>query len=182
MKLTRRKMTVGMTASAISFSNAAWATEYFSPDDVKRQLFPDATAFQDETFTLSKEQRQSISKRTRTRVRFDKISLFKATKDNKHLGYVVIDEVYGKHEFITYAIALTPDHAVKQIEIMRYLETYGGEVRNPAWRAQFTGKRADDVLTVKKDIANISGATLSCVHIAEGVRRVLATMDIAYAR
>jgi len=180
MKITRRTMTAGMTA-ALSFTNVAHATEYFTLEAVKRQLFPEATSFDDATFMLSKTQRKAISKQSRTRVRFEKVTLYRAVNDGQTVGFVVIDEVYGKHEFITYAIGLTPDRAVKQIEIMRYLETYGGEVRNLAWRAQFAGKRAGDVLTVKKDIANISGATLSCVHISEGVRRILATLELVYA-
>lgn len=182
MDLTRRKMAVGLTAAAFAVSSSAWGTDYFSPEEVKRQLFPDATAFEDASFTLNKDQRRAIAKRSKARVRAETVPLFRAMKDGELLGYVVIDQVYGKHEFITYAVGLTPDRAVKQIEIMRYLETYGDEVRNPAWRAQFTGKRAGDVLTVEKDIANISGATLSSVHLTDGVRRILATLETAYGR
>jgi hypothetical protein len=34
-----------------------------------------------------------------------------------------VDEVVGKHEFITYAAGLNADGSVKQIEIMDYRET-----------------------------------------------------------
>ncbi len=180
MKLTRRTLTLGMAATPVALSSTARATDYFSLDEVNHQLFPEATVFEDASFSLSKDQKKTVSKKARVRVRSAKMTLFNAIDADKLLGFVVIDEVYGKHEFITYAIALTPDYAVNQIEIMRYLETYGDEIRNPAWRAQFNGKRAGDVLAVKKDIANISGATLSCVHITEGVKRVLTTMELAH--
>jgi hypothetical protein len=98
---------------------------------------------------------------------------------DKLTGYFVIDEVYGKHEFITYAIALGVDGRVRQIEVLVYRESYGYEVRNPAWRAQFVGKKYGDPVTLNEDIKNISGATMSCRHIAEGVKRVLATYDYA---
>jgi Na+-transporting NADH:ubiquinone oxidoreductase subunit NqrC len=68
---------------------------------------------------------------------------------------------------------------VTGIEILDYRETHGGEVRNTAWRAQFTGKRYGAGLRLGEDVQNISGATLSCKHIAEGVRRVLALHAVA---
>ncbi|MDE2026915.1 MAG: FMN-binding protein [Candidatus Omnitrophica bacterium] len=91
---------------------------------------------------------------------------------------VVIDRVVGKHEFITYAVAITPEAQVKGIEIIEYKETYGYQVRQPQWRNQFVGKSVHNTLKVNKDISNISGATLSCVHITDGVRRVLNTYEI----
>ena len=63
---------------------------------------------------------------------------------------------------------------VKQIEILTYRESHGGEIRLPAWRRQFVGKTSAAPLRIGDDIANISGATLSCTHLAEGVRRVVA--------
>ena len=95
------------------------------------------------------------------------------------LGHLIVDEVYGKHEFITYAAAIDPDGAVIGIEIMDYRETHGGEVREPSWRVQFRGKRSSDALELDADIANISGATMSCKHVTEGVRRLLALHDLA---
>ena len=47
----------------------------------------------------------------------------------------------GKHEFIPFALGLNQDGSVKDIEILEYRESYGDQVRKPAWRAQFTGKR-----------------------------------------
>lgn len=43
---------------------------------------------------------------------------------------------------IDYAVALSPEGSVKQIEILNYRESYGGEIRNPDWRKQFLGKTA----------------------------------------
>jgi Na+-translocating ferredoxin:NAD+ oxidoreductase RnfG subunit len=79
---------------------------------------------------------------------------------------------------ITYAVALTPDGAVKRVEVLEYRETYGGEIRNPAWRQQFVGKRFGSQLQLGKDIKNISGATLSSRHVTDGVRRLVATWQL----
>jgi Na+-transporting NADH:ubiquinone oxidoreductase subunit NqrC len=61
---------------------------------------------------------------------------------------------------------------------MEYRETYGYEIRNEKWRAQFVGKSANSTLKLDHDIKNISGATLSCRHITDGVKRLLAFYEV----
>jgi FMN-binding protein len=87
-----------------------------------------------------------------------------------------------EHEFITYAVGLNANGSVKQIEVMDYRETYGGEIRNENWRGQFVGKTSESPLKLDRDIKNISGATLSCRHITDGVKRLLAFYEIALKR
>jgi Na+-translocating ferredoxin:NAD+ oxidoreductase RnfG subunit len=96
-------------------------------------------------------------------------------------GYFFVDAVIGKHDLITYAVALTADGKIRQTEILEYREAYGGEVRNAHWRAQFTGRQHGDPVTIGRDIQNISGATLSCEHVTDGIRRLLATYAVAIA-
>jgi Na+-translocating ferredoxin:NAD+ oxidoreductase RnfG subunit len=97
-------------------------------------------------------------------------------------GWFIVDRVVGKHEFITYAVAITPEGRVRDVEILEYLETYGGEVRNANWRQQFVGKGFGTPLQLGKDIKNISGATLSSRHVTDGVRRILATYQLVLAK
>jgi FMN-binding domain. len=94
-------------------------------------------------------------------------------------GYFIADAVIGKHDLISYAVGLDNDGHVRQVEILEYRESYGGEVRNAAWRAQFKGKHDGDPVHVGQDIQNISGATLSSTHLTDGVRRLLATYAVA---
>ena len=83
---------------------------------------------------------------------------------------------------IPYALALNSDGSVRGIEILEYRESYGGQVREPLWRAQFIGKRHGAEFALYEDIQNISGATLSSRHITDGVKRLLATYDIVVAQ
>jgi len=68
------------------------------------------------------------------------------------------------------------------VEILEYRETYGDQVRNEAWRAQFTGKTHAAPLKLGTDIQNISGATLSSRHITDGVKRLLTTYDLVLSK
>jgi Na+-translocating ferredoxin:NAD+ oxidoreductase RnfG subunit len=94
-------------------------------------------------------------------------------------GWFIVDEVVGKHEMITYAVALNPSGAVTGIEILEYVESYGYEVAEAQWRNQFIGKTAADPIKLNQDIQNIGGATLSCKHLTDGVKRVAVLYDIA---
>ena len=93
-------------------------------------------------------------------------------------GWFIVDKVIGKHELITYAVGVDADGSVRSIEILEYLESYGGQIRYADWRRQFAGKTAADPLKLEQDIRNISGATLSCRHVTEGVKRLLALHEI----
>jgi len=106
-----------------------------------------------------------------------------AYKGGTLLGYMVLDDVIGKFELISYAVGLNPDASVRQVEILAYRESHGGEIRLPAWRKQFAGKSAKSGdLRIGAGINNISGATLSCTHVTDGVRRIAAVAQVALAR
>jgi uncharacterized protein with FMN-binding domain len=92
-------------------------------------------------------------------------------------GFFIVDRVVGKHEYITYAVGINANGTVKQIEILQYNESYGSEVRDASWRAQFVGKSAGSALQLNGDIKNISGATLSSKHVTDGVKRILAMYE-----
>jgi Na+-translocating ferredoxin:NAD+ oxidoreductase RnfG subunit len=96
-------------------------------------------------------------------------------------GYFFVDAVVGKHELITYAVALSAEGKVREVEILEYREAYGGEIRSERWRAQFTGRQHGDPVHIGHDIQNISGATMSSEHVTDGIRRLLATYAIAIA-
>jgi len=90
----------------------------------------------------------------------------------------VLDRVFGKHDVIEYGVALSPEGKVLQVEILEYREHYGGEIRDAKWRQQFKGKTAASKVKLNDDIFNISGATISCRNVTDGIRRVLSTFEL----
>jgi hypothetical protein len=129
-----------------AISTPAYATAYFTVEQAQHAIFPGAS------FAAAGEP-----------------NVWRASSG----GYFVVERVVGKHEYITVAIGINANGTVKQIEIMDYKESYGYEVREASWRAQFVGKSASSPLQLGQDIKNISGATLSSKHITDGVKRVL---------
>lgn len=161
-----------MPVAAISTS--IYATTYFSTEQAQLAIFPGAQMTQ-AFVTLTDAQRAEIERRTGVNVRSPEVHAWKVAGG----GWFIVDQVLGKHKFITYAVGLNADGSVKQIEIMDYKESYGYEVRNAAWRNQFTAKTAAAPLKLDQDIKNISGATLSSKHVTDGVKRLLATYEVA---
>jgi len=155
-----------------------YATTYLTAGQAQKICFTNATDFVSADLKLTREQMKSIEKNSGVRVRLEAQKIWRAQEGNRFLGWFIEDEVLGKHEFIHWALALNPDGTVKQIEILDYHETYGYEVRNEKWRAQFAGKSSKSKLKLDDDIKNISGATLSCRHITDGVKRLLALYDL----
>ena len=141
-----------LPAAIAAVASPAYAVQYLSIDAAKKLAFPSANRFV-ENGGLT----------------------WKAHAGDKLIGLFVVDHVIGKHLYIDYAVALDPDGRVMRVDILQYRESYGGEVREPGWLAQFVGKTSSSPLRVGTDIRNISGATLSSLHITEGVRRILAT-------
>lgn len=93
-------------------------------------------------------------------------------------SWFIVDEVLGKHEMITYALAVNADGSIRQIEILEYRESYGYEVADAGWRDQFVGKTSSAAFKLGNDIKNISGATLSSKHITDGVKRLMVMHDM----
>lgn len=87
--------------------------------------------------------------------------------------WFIVDEVVGKHEMIQYAARISESGQVQGVEVLAYNESYGHEIMQQEWRNQFIGKSINDAILLNSDIHNISGATLSCKHLTEGVKRLV---------
>lgn len=155
---------------------SAFATEYLTVAAAQALIFPDADAFEPRHALLDVAAQARLQAPAVSQLARGQLSYAVASRHGVALGVMVVDEVIGKYERIRFAVALDADGRVKQIEILSYSESHGQEVRLPAWRKQFVGKPATAALRIGDDIANISGATLSCTHITDGVRRIVTAL------
>ena len=154
------------------------AEKYLTVEQARKIAFPSATRFEEETLRFNAEQRAAIEAKSGVAVKADGNKVTYAYEDARLLGVLFVDHVLGKHEIIDYTVAISPEGQVLGIEILEYRESYGYEIRGAKWRRQFIGKKTAAPLRLNQDIYNISGATMSCRHVTEGTRRVLATFDL----
>ena len=160
-------------------SSSAFAVDYLSEAQVRQLLFPAAAQWQDERMVLTPEQLQALARAAQLPARSAAWRLTHAfDAQHKYLGTLVLDQVIGKFELISYAVALDSAGNIAGVEILSYRESHGGEIRLPAWRRQFVGKGPAQPLRVGEDIQLISGATLSCSHVTDGVRRIVTLLAL----
>ena len=169
-----RAQRVWLPLAAISISTSVYATTYLTVEQAQQAIFPGAQLTEDPV-TLTDAQRRQIEAASGVRVVSPTVRAWRVAGG----GVFIVDEVIGKHDLITYAIGIDAAGGLKQLEVMTYRENYGYEIRGAGWRRQFVGKTAADAPQLARDIKIISGATLSCTHVTEGVRRLLATFDVA---
>ncbi|MEM9595002.1 MAG: FMN-binding protein [Acidobacteriota bacterium] len=147
-----------------------WAETFLTLEQAQRVLWGDVP-LEPLTVELTREQRKAIAKASKVRVRSTTLKTWRTTDG----GWFILDQVIGKHENIDLAVALTNAGKVKGLEVMTYRETYGHEIRNAKWRAQFHGRGPEERLKLDEQIRNISGATLSCAHVTDGINRLTQT-------
>ncbi|MBW8758553.1 MAG: FMN-binding protein [Burkholderiales bacterium] len=170
--LTSPSLSGAALLAAAAVPASVCAATYATADDVAHRAFKTATAFGEVLVALAPADAAALA--APGAAPHGPLRTIEARQGDAVLGRVVVDSVVGKFEQIDYAVALDSSGKVLAVEILTYREGHGGEVRMPSWRAQFVGKTAADALHVGADIANISGATLSCTHVTDGVHRIVA--------
>jgi Na+-translocating ferredoxin:NAD+ oxidoreductase RnfG subunit len=165
-----------LPVAALVIAQPVQARVYMSLEQAQALMFPGAQ-FTPDFRTLTGEQAKAIEKLSGANVLNKEVRAWKASTG----GWLIADQVIGKHDYIPFVLSLDESGKVRDVEILEYREAYGAEVIAPAWRAQFAGKDRESQLQLTKDIQNISGATLSSKHITDGVRRLVATHAVVFA-
>ena len=155
--------------AALVMAAPAGATIFMSQSQAQTLLFPGA-AFTERFVRLNASQAAGITDDARVAVYDYQVKAWRVSGATS--GWFILDQVQGKDDTITYAVALDDEGAVRGIEILECLADYNA-VTMPKWRAQFIGQRAGEL----RYVPTISGSTLSSRHITDGVRRVLVTYN-----
>lgn len=161
---------------------SAYAMSYLSVAQAQAALFPSAKSFAESPLKLDDAQKDRIKAASGMRQRWDTQKVWRAERDGQLLGWFIVDDVIGKHDFITYAVAISPDGHVMGVEVMEYRETHGGQIRDASWRKSLVGKSLADPFKLDEDVPNITGATLSCRNVMDGVKRLLAIHKLFLAK
>ncbi len=169
----------GLILTALAPVSIAAAADYLSIDAAQKAVYPEADAFQELVVTRTAEQQQALLAQAGPQPPHGTIRVWRATQSGILVGYFFVDEVIGRQNLITYAVGIDLSGNLRNLEIMAYRESHGGEVRNAAWRDQFNKVGDLNRLRFRTDIKNISGATLSSEHVTQGVRWLLALWQSA---
>src|SRR4051794_26196415 len=97
----------------------AWATNYVTLGQAQALLFPGAT-FTPAFLTLGDSDREAIIDDAQVTVWNREVKVWKVSTG----GWLFVDQVLGRDDWISYAVALDDKGVVKGIEILECLEKY----------------------------------------------------------
>ena len=166
-------MLIPAAVVAVAGATAAHAEVYMDIAKAQELMFPGAT-FSQNFVELNQDQYNAIINASDVVPYSRNLKAWRVSTG----GWFIIDQVRGKDDWVTYALAISPAGAVQNIEILECLEHYDG-IRNPAWLAQFLGRKQGAKFN---DVVTISGATLSAGQMTAGVKRLLATYTVVLAQ
>ena len=165
-----------LVPAALIATAPAYADTFLTVERAQQLIFPGAT-FEKADFNLSEMQVEELMAKTQATVFRSKVAAWKFSTG----GWFLLDQVPGRDDRVTYAIGIGPDGKLKSVEILICLPAYG-RVREYEWRDQFKGRRHGEGGDLMNEISNITGSTLTVGHIAEGVKRLLATYALFMER
>lgn len=158
----------------------AQAARYFTREEVLAYLFPKSEKIDFEKKSLSADQVSQIKKKIPGVEVAANWTIYTARSKNVVDGYAIIDNIKGKEEPITFVVAINTDGTIREVEILQYRESHGGQVKNKSYRKNFAGKTSQAPLKAGMDIPIISGATISSRNVANGVKRVVLVFEALY--
>ncbi len=164
------------------YAPAVQAIQYLTVEQLQLSTFPAADLFEPFELELSDTQREEIESRSDSSLGRAKPRIWRAQKGGELLGYLVVDDVLGKHDYITFGFSLRLDGSIGELEILEYREAKGQEVVRQEWRSQFNQASLSGGMELDNPIQNISGATLSCKHIIDRVRAWLNLYQLVLKR
>ncbi len=89
------------------------------------------------------------------------------------LGYSIESEVVSRSGPFRIHILLDKHFVVRRAAVISYPWSHGREVARRSFTSQFEGKGPDDAIELGRDIDAVSGATISCDAMTQGVREAI---------
>jgi hypothetical protein len=170
---------VALLVGACAPAPPAIAADYLTTEAAQRALFPEADAYTPVVVALDTAARQRLLSLAGAQPPHGTLQVWAARRGGELVGHVLVDEVIGRVDLITYAVGIDPSGRLRTPEILSYRESHGGEIRATGWRRQFAGRDRLATLRTGRDIKNIAGATLSSEHVTQGIRWLLALWQTA---
>ena len=102
---------------------------------------------------------------------------YKIIDSNQLLGYAFIGTAPSKTDTFEYLVVFDSSLVIQKVNVLVYREDYGGEIGSNRWLRQFVGKARSTDLAVGKNIAAISGATISVYSMTNAVNQLLNEMN-----
>ncbi|WP_457601303.1 FMN-binding protein [Hydrogenivirga sp.] len=167
-------LTVALTLVGFSLER-----DFNTPERALKTLFPDATV-EVKNVVITREQKERIEKIGRVPLESRLISIYLVKREGKVMayGYVDVHRVRTHTESVLFVI--NPKGEIELVEVMSFNEPLE-YMADENWLALFKGKSlGKDSVRLKRDIPNMTGATLTARAITRAARRALAIWKVLF--
>lgn len=166
-----RAVVLALALVASSFAPAR-AAVYMTREQAIAQAFPGAR-IERKAFVLTEAQVQAVQARAKARAGSRLVTAWTAWHGDTLVGTALFDSRTVRTMPGVFMVAVRPDTTVGRVDVLAFHEP--PDYRPPArWLDTFGRRRLDDRLWPRRDIRNLSGATLSTRAVTETVRLGLA--------
>jgi len=165
---------------ALGLAGTGVAKVFYSKDEALHAAFPDAESIEKETLFLTDEQSRQVEGLAKVRLESKMITVHTGRRDQKVVGYAMIDIHIVRTQPEAVMVVLSPDGTVESTLILAFHEPLD-YLPSARWLRQFVNKTLTPDLTLNRGIAAISGATLSANGVTDSARRALAVYQVMIA-
>ena len=173
---------LGMLLTLCGLGNSSvQAQVLMKQEDALRLAFSQGEVIERQTLFLTAAQVAEIQKVARSKVESQLVVYYRARNAEKVAGYAFFETTIVRTKPATLMAVINPDSTVRFVELLSFYEPQD-YLPAPRWLALFRNRALADNLWPKRDIHNITGATLSVQAITLAVRRMMATYIVAVSR
>jgi len=161
------------------FGAEAKAKQFKDPLQALKEIYPN-TQIEVKNIVLSKEQVERIEKLSNTKLGTRLVSWYIVKKGSNIIAYAYVDThtVRTHPEVVLYTI--TPEGKIDVVEVLAFNEPLE-YMPDENWLKLFKGKELKEGnLRLRRDIPNMTGATLTARAITDAARRVLAMWQVLF--
>ena len=151
---------------------------FMTQDEALHKAFLAPSKIERKTLYLSDEQVVQIQALSQTKVDSHIYTYYVGQSSSGVSGYAFFDTQIVRTMPATYMVVITAAGDVSHVDILAFHEP-DDYLPRAAWLKLYEGKKLDDRIRLRRGIPNVTGASLTCQAINEGVRRLLAVYDVA---
>ncbi|HIQ31132.1 MAG TPA: FMN-binding protein [Aquifex aeolicus] len=153
--------------------------EFGTPERVLSTLYPSASV-EVRNIILTKEQKEKVEKLAKVRMESRLVSFYFVKEGDRVVAYGYVDTHRVRTHTESVLFVISPQGSIELVEVLAFNEPleYMAEEN---WLALFKGKTLPrDTLRLRRDIPNITGATLTARAITKAARRAVALWKVLF--
>jgi Na+-translocating ferredoxin:NAD+ oxidoreductase RnfG subunit len=180
MKCTgiQSQLLLGTVLVALFESSLLFAEVFKTRDDALATAFEGAGTVLRKTVFLTDEQVSQIESLAKVAVESKIVTYYIGMKSDSAIGFAFFETNVVRTKSETFLVVVRPDGSVQKTEMLAFYEPMD-YMPTSNWFTLFRNRVLSDGLWPKREIHNVTGATLTVRAVTQGVRKILATFDVA---